>query len=253
MAGLVDGKTTLITGAASGIGAAAAKVFAREGARLVLSDVQTELGTQVAKELEAQGIEAHFISADVANENDVQRLIAESVERMGSLDCAFNNAGIAPPPALLHETSLEDWNRTLAVNLTGIFLCMKEEIGAMLRQGGGAIVNTASGSGLIATPGLSPYCASKHGILGITKTAAVENAKAGIRVNAILPGSTDTPMIRASMEASPATKKMILASTPSGRLGLPEEIAEAAVWLCSDRASFVSGESMLIDGASVAR
>ncbi len=253
MAGLVDGKATLITGAASGIGAAAARIFAREGARLVISDVQVELGTQVAKELEAQGAEAHFIAADVSEEEDVQRLIARTVELLGSLDCAFNNAGITPPPALLHETSLEDWNRTLAINLTGVFLCMREEIRVMQGQASGAIVNTASGSGLIATPGLSPYCASKHGILGITKTAAVENAKTGIRVNAVLPGSTDTPMIRAAMEASSATKKMILASCPTGRLGLPEEIGEAAVWLCSDRASYVSGESMLIDGASVAR
>ncbi len=253
MAGLVDGKATLITGAASGIGAAAARIFAREGARLVLSDVQTELGEQVAKDLNAQGAEAHFITADVAVEQDVQRLVARSVELLGTLDCAFNNAGIAPPPALLHETSLENWNRTLAINLTGVFLCMKEELRVMLERGGGAIVNTASGSGLIATPGLSPYCASKHAILGITKTAAVENARAGVRVNAILPGSTDTPMIQSTMSASAETRKMILASTPTGRLGLPEEIAEAAVWHCSDRASYVSGESMLIDGAAVAR
>lgn len=253
MAGLVDGKATLITGAASGIGAAAAQIFAREGARLVLSDIQAELGAQVARELEAQGFVAHFIAADVAREEDVQRLVAQSVELLGTLDCAFNNAGITPPPAPLHETSLDDWERTLAVNLTSVFLCMKEELRVMLERGRGAIVNTASGSGLIATPGLSPYCASKHAILGMTKTAAVENARAGIRVNAILPGSTDTPMLRATMSSSPEAKKMILASTPTGRLGLPAEIGEAAVWLCSDRASYVSGESMLIDGAAVAR
>ncbi len=253
MAGLVDGKATLITGAASGIGAAAARIFAREGARLVLSDIQAELGAQVAKELEAQGFVAHFIAADVAREEDVQRLVAQSVDLLGTLDCAFNNAGITPPPALLHETSLDDWDRTLAVNLTSVFLCMREELRVMLERGRGAIVNTASGSGLIATPGLSPYCASKHAILGLTKTAAVENARAGIRVNAILPGSTDTPMLHATMSSSPEAKKMILASTPTGRLGTPEEIGEAAVWLCSDRASYVSGESMLIDGAAVAR
>jgi NAD(P)-dependent dehydrogenase (short-subunit alcohol dehydrogenase family) len=253
MAGLVDGKATLITGAASGIGAAAARIFAREGARLVLSDVQTELGEQVAKELNAQGGEAHFIPADVSLEQDVKQLVARSVELLGTLECAFNNAGIAPPPALLHETSLENWDRTLAINLTGVFLCMKEEISVMLERGGGAIVNTASGAGLIATPGMSPYCASKLAILGITKTAAVENARAGVRVNAVLPGSTDTPLIQRVMKISPGTKKMILASTPTGRLGLPEEIAEAAVWLLSDRASYVSGESMLIDGAAVAR
>ncbi len=253
MTGLVDGKATLITGAASGIGAAAARLFASEGARLVLSDVQTERGTQIAKELETLGSEAHFIAADVAREEDVKRLIAGAVDTLGTLDCAFNNAGIVPPPAPLHETSLEDWDRTLTINLTGVFLCMKEELRVMRERGAGAIVNTASGSGLIATPGLSPYCASKHAILGITKTAAVENAAAGIRVNAVLPGSTDTPMLRAAMRAGPQVEQMILASTPTGRMGLPEEIAEAAVWLCSDRASYVSGESMLIDGAAVAR
>jgi NAD(P)-dependent dehydrogenase (short-subunit alcohol dehydrogenase family) len=253
MAGLVEGKATLITGAASGIGAAAARIFAREGARLVLSDVQTELGEQITKDLVSQGAEAHFITADVAIEADVQRLVGGTVELLGTLDCAFNNAGVAPPPALLHETTLENWDRTLAINLTGVFLCMKEELRVMLERGGGSIVNTASGSGLIATPGLSPYCASKHAILGITKTAAVENARAGVRVNAILPGSTDTPMLQGAMNSNEATRKMILASTPTGRLGLPEEIGEAAVWLSSDRASYVSGESMLIDGASIAR
>jgi NAD(P)-dependent dehydrogenase (short-subunit alcohol dehydrogenase family) len=139
------------------------------------------------------------------------------------------------------------------VNLSGVFLCMKHELVVMQAQGGGAIVNTASGAGVIATPGMAAYCASKHAILGITKTAAVENAKAGVRVNAVCPGATDTNMLRGSMELSADLEKMILASAPGGRLGKPEEIAEAALWLCSDRASFVSGESMLVDGASVAR
>jgi NAD(P)-dependent dehydrogenase (short-subunit alcohol dehydrogenase family) len=153
----------------------------------------------------------------------------------------------------LHEIELSDWTRTLAVNLTGVFLCMKHEIPVMQACGGGAIVNTASGAGLIATPGLSAYCASKHAILGITKTAAVENARSGVRVNAICPGSTDTPMLRSAMQTSPEVEKLILASQPGGRLGRAEEVAEAAVWLCSDRASFVSGASMLVDGAAVAR
>jgi NAD(P)-dependent dehydrogenase (short-subunit alcohol dehydrogenase family) len=139
------------------------------------------------------------------------------------------------------------------VNLTGVFLCMKHEIAAMARGGGGAIVNISSGAGLIAVPGLGPYCATKHAVLGLTKTAAVENARTGVRVNAICPGSVDTPMLRASLEKLPGMEKMILASQPGGRFGRPEEIAEAAVWLCSDRASFVSGESMLVDAASVAR
>jgi NAD(P)-dependent dehydrogenase (short-subunit alcohol dehydrogenase family) len=151
------------------------------------------------------------------------------------------------------KVALEDWSRTLSINLTGVFLCMKYEIPVMQSQGGGAIVNVASGSGVIATPGLAHYCASKHDVLEITKTAAVENARTGIRINAICPGSTDTPALRAAMRQSPQIEKMIMASLPGGRLGQPEEVAEAAVWLCSDRASFVSGESMLIDGGTVAR
>jgi NAD(P)-dependent dehydrogenase (short-subunit alcohol dehydrogenase family) len=190
---------------------------------------------------------------DVSDEGQVAAFVGGCVERYGRLDCAVNNAGIAGPTRPLHETDLEAWRQTLDVNLTGVFLCMKHELPVMQAQRGGAIVNTSSGAGLIATPGMSAYCASKHAILGITKTAAVENAATGVRVNAICPGSTDTPMLRETMALSPSVEKMILASQPGGRLGLPEEIAEAAIWLCSDRASFVSGSSMLVDGAAIAR
>jgi NAD(P)-dependent dehydrogenase (short-subunit alcohol dehydrogenase family) len=189
----------------------------------------------------------------VSSEEDVSVLVQHCIDLHGRLDCAFNNAGISPAASPLHDIELDAWRRTLDVNLTGVFLCMKYEIPVMQKQGGGAIVNTASGAGLIATPWMSPYCASKHAILGITKTAAVENALTGVRVNAVLPGSTDTPMLRATMDLSPSVEKMVLASQPGGRLGRPEEIAAAAAWLCSDRASFVSGESMLVDGAAVAR
>src|SRR3990172_2322109 len=179
--------------------------------------------------------------------------VATALSAFGRLDCAVNNAGTTGASGRLEEIDLEGWTRTLMVNLTGVFLCMKHEIAAMARQGGGAIVNVSSGAGLIAVPGLAPYCASKHGVLGLTKTAAVENARTGVRVNAICPASTDTPMLRASIANVPGVEKMILASQPGGRFGRPEEIAEAAVWLCSDRASFVSGESMLVDAAAVAR
>jgi NAD(P)-dependent dehydrogenase (short-subunit alcohol dehydrogenase family) len=253
MAGLVEGKVALVTGAAAGIGAAAARAFAREGARVVVCDLDAEKGGAICEAIRSENFEASFFRADVSDESQVSALIQSTVDTYGRLDCALNNAGMTGPMSPLHETELEPWLRTLAVNLTGVFLCMKHEIPVMQRQGAGAIVNMASGSGLIATPGLAAYCASKHGVLGITKTAAVENAGAGVRINAILPGSTDTPALRSAMSLSPQVEKMILKSLPGGRLGKAEEIAEAAVWLCSDRASFVSGESMLVDGATVAR
>lgn len=251
--GLVEGKVALVTGAAAGIGRAAALLFAREGARVVASDVDAVKGPATAAEIRDAGGEAHFIQADVSDEEQVRRLIAGCLDRYGRLDCALNNAGITGPMAPVPQIDLADWLRTLAVNLGGVFLCMKHEIPVMQRQGGGAIVNTASGSGLIATPFMAAYCASKHAVLGLTKTAAVENAKSGIRINAICPGSTDTPLLRASMQSDPAVEQMIIGSLASGRLGQASEVAEAAVWLCSDRASLVSGESMLVDGGSVAR
>ena len=251
--GLVEGKVALVTGAASGIGRAAALLFAREGARVMVSDIDATQGADTAAAIRAAGGQAEFLQADVSDEPQVRQLVARCLERFGRLDCALNNAGISGPMAPLQQIELADWLRTLAINLGGVFLCMKHEIPVMQRQGGGAIVNTASGSGFIATPFMAPYCASKHGVLGLTKTAAVENARSGIRVNAICPGGTDTPMLRASMRQDPAVEKMILASMPGGRLGQAAEVAEAAVWLCSDRAAFVSGESMLVDGGSVAR
>ncbi len=251
--GLVADKVALITGAATGIGRAAAIAFAREGARVLVADVDQTEGARTVLAAQAAGGEAEFCRVDVSVENDVEAMVARCVERFGRLDCAFNNAGVAGPANPLHAIDIEQWSYTLSINLTGVFLCMKHELLVMQAQGAGAIVNTASGAGLIATPGMAAYCASKHAILGITKTAAVENAKTGVRVNAVCPGATDTAMLRGSMELSADLEKMILASTPGGRLGNPEEIAEAALWLCSDRASFVSGESMLVDGASVAR
>jgi NAD(P)-dependent dehydrogenase (short-subunit alcohol dehydrogenase family) len=180
-------------------------------------------------------------------------MLAHCLRRFGRLDCAVNNAGIAGPTGSLDGIGLADWNRVLAVNLTGVFLCMKFEIPIMRNQGAGSIVNMSSGAGLIATPGLAAYSASKHGVLGITRAAALENAHLGVRINAVCPGSIDTPMLRAAMEANPETDKLIRGSMPIGRLGEAEEIAEAVVWLCSDRASLVTGHSMGVDGGSVAR
>lgn len=253
MAGMVDGKVALVTGAASGIGRASALAFAREGARVIASDIDAEGGEATRRLIVEQGGEALFHRADVTDESEVASLVSACLQSFGRLDCAHNNAGIAGGLGPLHEIELSAFERTLRVNLTGVFLCMKHEIPAMAEAGSGAIVNSASGSGLIATPGLSPYCASKHGILGLTKTAAVENAKRGVRINAVLPGSTETPMLEASLAMGTEIEKMIRANQPGGRFGRPEEIAEAVVWLCSDRASFVSGESMLVDGGAVAR
>jgi NAD(P)-dependent dehydrogenase (short-subunit alcohol dehydrogenase family) len=252
-AGLVEGKAALVTGAASGIGRATARLLAREGARVLVCDVDDAGGRAAAAEIEAAGGSARFARIDVASESEVEAAVASALSAFGRLDCAVNSAGITGAPASLDRVDLEDFSRTLAVNLTGVFLCMKHEIAAMVRQGGGAIVNVASGAGLVAVPTLGPYCATKHGVLGLTKTAAVENARTGVRVNAVCPGSVDTPMLRASIAEAPAMEKIFLASQPGGRFGRAEEIAEAVVWLCSDRASFVSGESMLVDAAAVAR
>ena len=251
--GLVEDKVALVTGGASGIGRASALLFAREGARVLVSDIDEAGGRETAQLIEKEGGEADFFAADVSREEQVSALIQRCVERFGRIDCAHNNAGITGAMGPLHAIALADWQRVLDTNLTSVFLCMKYEIPRMVEQGGGSIVNTASGAGLIATPFLSPYCASKHAILGISKTAAVENAQTGVRVNAVLPGSTDTPMLQASIQIGPEIEKLIRSSTPSGRFGEPEEIAEAAVWLASDRSSYVSGHSMLVDGAAVAR
>jgi NAD(P)-dependent dehydrogenase (short-subunit alcohol dehydrogenase family) len=251
--GLLAGKAALVTGGASGIGRATALAFAREGARVLVTDTAAPEGEAVAKEIREQGGTAVFQRTDVTSEDEVVAMVLRAVQEFGRLDCAVNNAGVTGRGAALADLSLADWSRTLSINLTGVFLCMKHELAVMRAQGAGAIVNMSSGAGVIAVPGLAAYCASKHGVLGLTKTAAVENARTGVRVNAILPGSTDTPMLEAAMQADPKLRKLIETSSPAGRLGEPHEIAEAAVWLCSDRASFVSGESMLVDGGSVAR
>jgi NAD(P)-dependent dehydrogenase (short-subunit alcohol dehydrogenase family) len=251
--GLLERKAALVTGAASGIGRACALALAREGARVAVSDVSDEPGESTAAEIREAGGEAIYLHADVARESDVASLVDATISHFGALDCAVNNAGVTGSASPLHETSLEAFRGVLDVNLTGVFLCMKYELDAMLPRGAGAIVNVASGSGIVATPGLAPYCATKHGVLGLTKTAAVENARTGVRINAVCPGVTDTPLLRANIAGSEQMERLILGSTPSGRMARPEEIAEAVAWLCSDRASFVSGESMLVDGASVAR
>jgi NAD(P)-dependent dehydrogenase (short-subunit alcohol dehydrogenase family) len=252
-AGLVAGRSALVTGGASGIGRATAHALAREGAAVLVADRDAAGAERVAAEITEAGGRARAVRCDVTRADEVDAMVRAALDGFGRLDCAVNNAGIVAPGGLLHEIAPADWERQLAVNLTGVFLCLRAELPVMRSQRAGAIVNVASGAGLVATPGLAHYCAAKHGVLGLTKTAAIENAALGVRVNALCPGSTDTPMLRAAMGRSEDTRRMILASIPSGRLGTPEEVAEAAVWLCSERASYVNGESLLVDGGAVAR
>ena len=251
--GMVEGKVALVTGGGSGIGRKTAELLGREGARVLVCDLEEKGGLETVASLAQAGSEAEFLRVDVSAEDQVEAMVARCLDRFGGLDCAVNNAGIGGPTGGLEAIALDDWNRVLAVNLTGVFLCMKAQIPVMRSAGQGSIVNMASGAGLIATPGLAAYCASKHGVIGITRTAAIENARTGVRVNAICPGSIDTPMLRAGMAANPEVEAMILASMPIGRLGEAEEVAEAAVWLCSERASLVTGHAMGVDGGAVAR
>jgi NAD(P)-dependent dehydrogenase (short-subunit alcohol dehydrogenase family) len=254
MDGLVVGKVALVTGAGSGIGRASALAFAREGARVLVVDVDAATGTETVERVTAAGGEARFHRADVTREDEVAAMVDAAVAHFGRLDCAHNNAGIAQLGTPLHEVAAADWDRMIAVDLTSVFLCLKHEVRHMLgRPGGGAIVNTSSGAGVIGFPGLGAYVAAKHGVLGLTKTAALEYVAAGIRVNAICPGVTDTPMLRGIVAGDAAVEDAMKATLPAGEFGRPDQLAEAVVWLCCDRASWVAGESMLVDGASVCR
>jgi NAD(P)-dependent dehydrogenase (short-subunit alcohol dehydrogenase family) len=258
MPGTGEGKVALITGGGSGIGRATALAFAREGAKLVIADQNEQGGGQTVRMISDGGGEATFVEVDVTEGSAVQSLISSTIDRYGRLDCAHNNAGISglgiagtegKPVADFPE---ERWERVIAVNLTGVWLCMKYEIAQMVRQGGGAIVNTSSILGLVGYAGGCAYVASKHGVAGLTKTAALEYAEQGVRVNCVCPGFIDTPMI-APILSNPERKAEILASEPVNRFGKPEEVAAAVVWLCSDAASFVTGHTMTVDGGYTAQ
>lgn len=247
---LLTDKITFITGAASGIGEACARLFIEEGASVVVTDIDDASGESLATEL---GDKASFMRCDVSSEDQVAGAIAAVVARHGRLDCAVNNAGITGTPSSIDSMKLEDWQQVLNVNLNSVFICLKHELKQMQRQARGAIVNIASGAGLIAVPNMAGYCASKHGVLGLSKTAAAENINNGIRVNAVLPGSIRTPMLEQTLALGAEVEKMILASVPCGRFGTPGEIAQNVAWLCSDRASYVSGEAMSVDYATICR
>jgi NAD(P)-dependent dehydrogenase (short-subunit alcohol dehydrogenase family) len=252
-----EGKVALVTGAASGIGEAAALAFAGEGAAVVVADVQVEKGQAVAARIAAQGGAAVFAACDVRREEDVAALVETAVRRFGRLDCAYNNAGVASPPLPLAEQSNEDWDSVIGTDLRGVWLCMKHEIRQMLRQGGGCIVNCASICGLVAVPGMGAYVAAKHGVIGLTKAAALDYAKQNIRVNAVCPGgilSEGARLAQAQMspEEREAMEAAVMAQQPIGRWGRPEEIAEAVLWLCSPGASLMLGHALVVDGASTA-
>ena len=245
------GKVALVTGAGSGIGRAVARRFAARGARVVVADVDEAAAVGTLRELGGDGV---VVQADVTDDAAVGAMVRAAVDRFGRLDCAVNNAGISPAPKAFVDHTLAEWQRTIDVDLTGVFLCMQHEIRRFLAQGdGGAIVNVSSGAGVVPAPGQPQYTAAKHGVLGITKQAAQEYGRAGIRVNALLPGTTETPALRAYFEANPGVEGRLRKMVPIGRLGTPDEIAHAAVWLCSEEASYVSGASLVVDGATIAR
>jgi NAD(P)-dependent dehydrogenase (short-subunit alcohol dehydrogenase family) len=247
----LEGKATLVTGGGSGLGRASAIALARAGATVTVADVDEQGGKEtVTLVIEEVGGDADFVRADVTQADEVEAMVDKTVARWGRLDCALNNAGTTGVRAPTADHTLEDWNRAIALNLTGVFLCLKYEIPAMLEHGG-AIVNMASGAGLVGFAGLPAYVASKHGVVGLTRAAALESASQGLRVNAICPGSTRTPMLEGFMGGDEQVERMMTRAVPLGRLGRPEEIADAVVWLCSDAASFVVGHALAVDGGSV--
>ncbi len=252
MADMKD-KIALVTGGSSGIGRAAALAFARAGAKVAVADLNAIGGQETVSFIKNAGGEACFIEADMGQAASVEAMVQKTVETYGRLDYAHNNAGVEGSLSLTAELEEDQWDHVIRINLTGVWLYMKYEIQHMLQQGSGAIVNTSSSGGLIGAARFPAYVASKHGVVGLTKTAALEYAKSGIRVNTVCPGVIETSMVeRVTGNSSDVLKKMI-AAEPMGRSGQPEEIAEAVVWLCSDAASFVTGHAMAVDGGGVAQ
>ncbi len=247
------GKIALVTGGGSGIGRATALMFTREQAHVVVADINVEDGQETTHMINEKGGEATFIKTDVSKAGDAEKLINRTVEVYGRLDCAFNNAGIDSKHAFIAESTEENWDRVMNINLKGVWLCMKYELNQMAKQGCGVIVNMSSISGLIGFTHISAYVASKHGVLGLTKSAALEYAKAGIRVNAICPGPIRTDMMEQAIGGDPRKESHINRMSPMERMGTAEEAAEAVLWLSSDAASFVNGHSLIVDGGHLVR
>lgn len=250
----LDGKVALVTGGGSGIGRASALAFARQGARVVISDINVDGGQATVDAIESAGGQATFVRVDVSQTSDVEAMIKKTIEVYGQLDCAFNNAGVEGAVGVSISDYPEDnWDQVIDINLKGVWLCMKYELSHMLRQGGGSIVNTASVAGLVGGTFGAAYYASKHGVVGLTKAAAIEYGKSNIRVNAVCPGVIRTEMAERILKDNQAVEGAISAQHPLGRLGAPAEVADAVVWLSSDGASFITGQAIAVDGGYVAQ
>lgn len=252
MTGMMNGKAGLVTGSGSGIGRASALALAKAGAKVMISDVSEEAGQETVQMIKDLGGEAAFLKCDVSNEEQVIALVDKTVETFGQLDFALNNAGINKGLKPIGELDSKDWDITMKVNLYGTFYCIKHEVNAMLKTGGGAIVNTASGAGLEGSPNMAPYTASKHAIAGLTKSVALEYGQKGITINSIAPGATITPAIESWSKTSPEQYEAVLASLPAGRMSTAEDQANAVVFLCSDLARSISGVTLAVDGGYTA-
>jgi NAD(P)-dependent dehydrogenase (short-subunit alcohol dehydrogenase family) len=249
----LEGKVSFVTGAGSGIGRATALAFAREGASVVVTDISEQGNRETAHMIEEEsGGRALAVKCDVSKVEDVKSALDKTIEMFGRLDIAFNNAGIEYTIKPAAEVTEEEWDRIIDIDLRGVFLCMKREIPLMLKQGGGAIVNTSSGAGVKGFKGGAAYVAAKHGVVGLTKAAALDYAESKIRINAVCPGIIDTSMMQRFSGGTPEGRQAVIAQEPVGRMGTPDEIAAAVVWLCSDAASFVVGHAMVIDGGQTA-
>jgi NAD(P)-dependent dehydrogenase (short-subunit alcohol dehydrogenase family) len=246
--GLVEDKVALVTGASSGIGRASARLFAREGAKVVVADIDVDGGRDTVEMIHADGGTAIFVKCDVRNDDELESALNVALANYGQLDCAHNNAGVESHLARTIDVTDDEWDRLFDLNLKGVWRCMKHEIPPMVAHGGGAIVNTSSISGLVGSRGLGPYSASKFGVNGLTKASALDYASKNIRINSVCPGVVQTPLLDRLIDA-----ETLLAETTLGRIARPEEIAEAVVWLCSDRASFITGHNLVVDGGFTAK
>ena len=249
---LFDGKIAIVTGGGTGIGQAACHLYAREGARVVVSDIDEKRGNETIKAIQEMNGDAIFVRADVSNPHDCQAMVDAALEKYGRLDIAFNNAGIGGEANRTAEYSVEGWQKVISINLSAVFYCMKFEIPAILNSGGGAIVNMASILGQVAFETSPAYVAAKHGVVGLTKTAAVEYAKENLRINAVGPAFIHTPLI-AGLEENTQVRDMLISLHPMGRLGESDEVAELVIWLSSEKASFVTGAYYAVDGGYLAK